>query len=37
MYEYGQGVAKDNMKAIEYYKACKGEKDAEERIVKLSN
>ena len=37
MYEYGQGVDSDFVKAIEYYKASKGERDAEERIVKLSN
>lgn len=36
MYEHGQGVVKDNMKALEYYKACKGEKDADERIKNLS-
>lgn len=37
MYEYGQGVDSDFVKAIEYYKASKGERDAEERIVKFSS
>lgn len=37
MYEHGQGVDVDNVKAIKYYKASRGERDAEERIVKLSN
>lgn len=37
MYEHGQGVDKNSIKAIEYYKASKGKRDAEERIVKLSN
>ena len=37
MYEHGQGVDKNSIKAIEYYKACKGKRDSEARIKALEN